>query len=95
MKGVKNVDKYISKMTLDRQFGRTPGFPEEDLAAAWKASKVFPVIGALMAPTIPGHMVNIKGWNINSTKFTGLTMGRGRKLLAVEPNSYRYTSEYC
>jgi len=31
-----------------------PGFPEEALAAAWKAAKVLaPVIGALMPPTIP------------------------------------------
>ena len=42
---------------------RTPGFVEF-LAAALKASKVlFPVVGALMEPTIPGHIVNIKnGW---------------------------------
>jgi hypothetical protein len=32
-----------------------PGVPEEASAAAWKAVKVFPVTGALMAPTIPAR----------------------------------------
>lgn len=61
------------------------------LAAAWKAAKVLdPLAGALMAPTIPGHDVNIKDWDsIDQTKFTGETMGSGQKLLAEEPKSYR------
>jgi len=29
------------------------GTPLKDLAAAWKFAKVFPVVGALIAPTIP------------------------------------------
>jgi hypothetical protein len=44
------VDKYI----LKNEIGRTP----EDVdfsAAVLKASKVFPVDGALMEPTIPGY----------------------------------------
>jgi hypothetical protein len=34
------------------------------LAAVWKAAKVLvPLAGALMAPTIPGHDVNIMDWD--------------------------------
>jgi hypothetical protein len=42
------VDKYIKN-----DIGRT---------LTWKAAN--PLVGALMAPTtIPGHVVNIKGWD--------------------------------
>lgn len=77
------------------EIGRTPD-DVAFLALALNAAKVlFPVVGALMEPTIPGHVVNIqiKEWDLIN-KFTGNAMGIGQKLLAVEPNSYRYTVRY-
>ena len=41
----------ISRNSTERH---TPGVFLEALAAVWKAEKVFPLVGALMAPTIPG-----------------------------------------
>ena len=48
----KNVDKY-KYIYIYNDIGRTPGV-EAFLAAFLKAAKVFPVDGALIAPTIPG-----------------------------------------
>lgn len=61
MKGIKNVDKYMLKMNIRR----TPGV-EALMAAFWKLAKVLgPLAGALMPPTIPDHIINMKDWDID------------------------------
>ena len=45
------VGVKVSKLKIKR----TTGVVVTALAAAWKEEKVFPLVGALMAPTIPDH----------------------------------------
>lgn len=61
MENERNIKMWINIYLND--IGRTPE-GADFLAAAWKAAKVLvPLVGALIEPTIPVHIVNIKDWD--------------------------------